>query len=398
MPKPYRIALVTSGRADYGLLKPLWLALEADAEFSPSMIATGSHLVAEQGNTLDFLKNEGITPLYTVDMKISGDSAAALGAASGLGLACFAEFFERHDFDLLVILGDRVEMLAVATAALLNRLPIAHIHGGEATFGMLDDAVRHSLTKLSALHFVAHPVYARRVIQMGEAPQRVFTVGAIGLDNVTQIPRLSVSELSQRTGMDWSKPTILLTYHPVTLNAPSLAYAEMQTVLAAALASDLQILVTMPNIDAGGGQIYQAIIEGQRAAAEQLHFVKSLGQQGYLSAMQHCALLLGNSSSGIIEAASFKKPVVNIGERQLGRLAAKNVCHVTCDTQQILNAINQVSSVDFQQSLADLQNPYGQGESAAKILVELKKINLDDRNGLLKKGFDDLPAPTEQAE
>lgn len=391
MPKAYRIALVTSGRADYGLLKPLWLALKADENFEPTMIATGAHLVKEQGDTLAVLQSEGIEPLQQIDMQFEGDHPAELGAACGRGLQGFSELFQQEAFDLLVILGDRFEMLSVAMAAMLNRLPIAHLHGGEATFGLIDDAVRHSLTKMAALHFVSHPDYARRVMQMGEQPERVFTVGAIGLDNIQQITLLSKQELAERTALDWAKPTILLTYHPVTLNDPTLSYQEMTSVLNAVKQSGLQTLITMPNIDAGGGQVYQAILDIQQQAPQQFHLVKSLGQQGYLSAMQHCALVLGNSSSGIIEAASFKKPVVNIGERQRGRVTAHNVVHVECEQQAILQAIETASSGSFQQSLADLRNPYGEGQTAQKIVQHLKSLPLNDQAWLLKKGFYDWP-------
>lgn len=391
MRSAYRIALVTSGRADYGLLKPLWLALKADDGFEPTMIATGAHLVREQGYTLEILRAEGIEPLLHIDMQLEGDRPAQLGAASARGLRGFSELFQREAFDLLVILGDRFEMLSVAMAAMLNRLPMAHIHGGEATFGVIDDAVRHSLTKMAALHFVSHADYARRVLQMGEQPERIFVVGALGLDNIHQVNLLSKQELAERTCLDWSRPTILLTYHPVTLNNPTLAYQEMISVLSAVKQSGLQTLITMPNIDAGSSRVYQAILEMQQKAPQQFRLIKSLGQQCYLSAMKHCALLLGNSSSGIIEAASFKKPVVNIGERQKGRVTARNVLHVACEQAAILRAIETAISPSFQRSLDDLRNPYGTGQTAGKIVKHLKSLPLDDREWLLKKGFYDWP-------
>ncbi|WP_192893968.1 UDP-N-acetylglucosamine 2-epimerase [Hydrogenovibrio thermophilus] len=384
-----RIALVTSGRADYGLLKPLWQKLQADALFAPTMIATGSHLVAEQGETISVLKADGIEPLLEVDMALQGDQPSQLAEASGQALARFGRLFEQHDFDLVVILGDRFEMLAVAMAAMLNRLPIAHLHGGEATFGLIDDAVRHSLTKMSALHFVSHDDYARRVIQMGEQPSRVFNVGAIGLDNIVELPLLSSTALQDETGVDWTISTVLMTYHPVTLNDASAAAQEMEVVLDAVIASGLQTVITMPNIDAGGEAMYQVIVAAQQAHPEQLHLVKSLGQLRYLSAMQHCAMVLGNSSSGIIEAASFQKPVVNIGERQLGRVTGANVLHVDCQTEAILQAIETALSDAFVCLLAGVKNPYGNGHTAEKIVGHLKTLSLQDRSALLKKGFHD---------
>ena len=391
MPEPYRIAVVTGGRADYGLLRPLWLKLKADVAFEPTMIATGAHLLKEQGHTLAVLKNEGIDPLLTVDMQIEGDRPAQLGSACGCALDGFSSLFEAHPFDLLVILGDRFEMLSVAMAAMLNRLPIAHIHGGEATFGLIDDAVRHSLTKMAALHFVSHADYANRVIQMGEQPDRVFNVGAIGLDNIADMTLLSRQTLSEQTDLDWSKPTILLTYHPVTLHDQSSAYDEMKTVLQAVQHSGMQTLITMPNMDAGGGKVYQAILDRQQESPEQFRLIKSLGQQRYLSAMHHCALVLGNSSSGIIEAASFKKPVVDIGSRQQGRVTGKNVLHVACECAAIEQAIETARSAAFNSALSGMHNPYGEGKTAEKILWQLKTLPLNDQAWLLQKGFYDWP-------
>ncbi|WP_019894278.1 UDP-N-acetylglucosamine 2-epimerase [Hydrogenovibrio halophilus] len=391
MPEPYRIAVVTGGRADYGLLRPLWLKLKADVAFEPTMIATGAHLMKEQGHTLEVLKNEGTDPLLTVDMRIEGDRPAQLGSACGRALDGFSSLFEAHYFDLLVILGDRFEMLSVAMAAMLNRLPIAHIHGGEATFGLIDDAVRHSLTKMAALHFVSHADYANRVIQMGEQPDRVFNVGAIGLDNIADMALLSRQTLSEQTDLDWSKPTILLTYHPVTLNDQASAYGEMKTILQAVQHSGMQTLITMPNMDAGGGKVYQAILDMQQETPEQFRLIKSLGQQRYLSAMYHCAVVLGNSSSGIIESASFKKPVVDIGTRQQGRVTGKNVLRVACDCLAIEQAIETARSDAFNRTLSGLRNPYGEGKTAEKMIQQLKSLPLNDQAWLLKKGFYDWP-------
>ncbi|QKI89571.1 UDP-N-acetylglucosamine 2-epimerase [Thiomicrorhabdus xiamenensis] len=385
-----RIALLTTSRADYGLLKPLWLELQK-TDFDPFMIATGAHLMPSQGRTLQQIEDDRVEPLETVDLEVSGDSETDLCRAMGTGMVKFSLLFEKLKPDLLVVLGDRFELLPACNSALIHKIPIAHLHGGEATFGLIDEAIRHSVTKMASLHFVAHEAYRRRVLQMGESPDRVWNVGAIGLDNFRRFSAWSRQELEQKTGLDFSQPVLLVTFHPVTLDSYEEAEAQADEVVSALEELPYQVLATLPNADTGGQQIEKRLLSAIERYPQRFKLVSSLGMKGYMSAMQHSAAMVGNSSSGILEAASFRLPVVNIGDRQAGRIQAENVLQVDCEREKIQAAVQTALSEGFLSCLRAMENPYGKGRAAEKIVAQLLQVNLNDKSRLLKKRFYDLP-------
>jgi UDP-hydrolysing UDP-N-acetyl-D-glucosamine 2-epimerase len=354
------------------------------------MLATGSHLIKSQGLTIDLIKKDGIEPLIAVDMQITSDSEEALCQGIATGLAEFSKVFTQHAFDLLIVLGDRFELLSACNAALIHNLPVAHLHGGEATFGVIDEAIRHSVTKMSALHFVAHETYRKRVIQMGENPQSVFNVGAMGLDNFNTVEAWSKQKLEKNTGLDFSKPVLLVTFHPVTLDESSTAESQANQLVMALEELPYQILATLPNADAGGQQIKRRLENAVEEYPEKISLVTTLGIAGYMAAMQYSAVMVGNSSSGILEAASFQLPVVNIGDRQAGRIQPSNVVNCECQKELILDAIELCFSKAFVTEIKDLQSPYGSGIAAQKIVKTLKDVDLSNTKKLLKKQFYDI--------
>jgi len=307
----------------------------------------------------------------------------AIAKSTGLGMIGFAQSFARTRPNLLVVLGDRFEMFAAAAAAMPFVVPIVHLYGGESTEWLIDEPIRHSITKMSHLHFTATEAYARRVRQMGEEPWRVTVSGALSLDNLSQIDMLTPDQLEERYGFDLSEPPLLVTFHPVTLE-----YAQTDQHIGALLGalddSGRPVIFTYPNADTAGRRIIEGINryvdEHQNAWA-----VDNLGTQGYFSLMTHAATMVGNSSSGIIEAASFKLPVVNIGNRQRGRMHDRNVIDVATTREAIREGIEQAMSNDFRTGLADLINPYGDGTAAEKIVSRLKSVELDQE--LLLKRF-----------
>lgn len=385
------IAMVTTSRADYGLLKPLWSVLKGAVDFNVTMLVTGSHLLESQGYTYRHIKTEGVSPIVKVDMKIQSDSDKDLAQGVANGLSGFSKVFSEYDFDLLIVLGDRFELLSACNAALLHRLPIAHLHGGEITIGVIDEAIRHSITKMSALHFVAHEDYRRRVIQLGEQPASVFNVGAIGLDNFDMNQACSKRELENKTGLDFSSPILLLTFHPVTLDDQQSLVTQAGQLFKALEAMSYQVLVTMTNADMGGNIISQRCQLSQERFPEKFKVVSSLGTKAYIAAMKYSAVMIGNSSSGILEAASFKLPVVNIGDRQLGRVKPDNVLDTPCEENAIKQTVEKAMSTAFKVRMESLRNPFGTGHTAEKIMGVLRKTDLKNREKLLKKYFYDLP-------
>lgn len=385
-----RVAIVTTSRADYGLLKPLWKAFQGNSVFELMMIATGGHLQETQGYSVKFIEKDGITPLINVDLQQNGDSESSVCEAMAHGLLGFSECFTKNDFDLLIVLGDRYELLPACNAALIHKIPMAHIHGGEATYGLIDEAIRHSVTKMSALHFVAHESYRNRVIQMGEHPSKVFNVGAIGLDNFNQVKPWSKKKLEMETNLNFTQPVLLLTFHPVTLDAYDSATEQANQLLSALEQLPYAVLATLPNSDTGSLQILKRLKQAMHDYPGKFEVVSTLGVQGYSAAMKYSAAMVGNSSSGIIEAASFKLPVVNIGDRQAGRIQPINIIQTECEVDPIKQAINKALSSEFNQSLQEMKNPYGDGGTAQKIVEQLAKVDFKDKAALLKKQFYDL--------
>lgn len=388
--KKSKIMVVTTGRADYGLLYPLIKKIIENNRFALQLIATGTHLSPLHGKTIQLIEEDGLNVTEKIEMTMKNDTENAISNSISIGLMGFSQLFNKLCPDLVVVLGDRYELWSVCIPAVIHKIPIAHIHGGEATFGIIDDPIRHSVTKMSAFHFASIELYAKRIIQMGENPERVFVVGAIGLDNIKAIPLMTSKELSEYTGVDFEQKVALMTYHPVTLDSYNSAEQQIQKVLSALIKTDLLILTTMPNSDTAGNIIYQKLESYSQQYPEKIKLIKNLGQKGYLSAMKFSHLMVGNSSSGIIESASFKLPVVNIGDRQAGRFKPQNIIDCVCSQEAISNAINQALSDEFKQSIGHLESPYGDGDTSIRIVKALESIDFNNKSQYLKKGFYEL--------
>jgi UDP-hydrolysing UDP-N-acetyl-D-glucosamine 2-epimerase len=344
------------------------------------------HLSEKFGMTVHDIQADGFDIAARVQIPITGGDASDISRAIGEGTLGFTKVFQQNRPDILLVLGDRFEILAAVVAALPFRIPIAHLHGGELTFGALDESMRHAITKMSHLHFVATEEYARRVMQMGEEPWRVTVSGAPGLDNLNQIERLSKSDWESRFGATLHDDFLLVTFHPVTLEADQTAY-HIDELLAALVSSGHAILFTIANADPGG-QIINTKIESFVQKNEKAQLVDNLGTQGYFTAMQHARAMVGNSSSGIIEAPSFGLPVVNIGSRQDGRARAANVIDVDYHRDAILMGIRKATDARFRAAVSGRLNPYGDGRAAARIVDKLKSVPLDQ--SLIVKKFHDI--------
>ncbi len=382
-----RIAVVTSGRADYGIYLPLLRLLEAADDFDLSLLVTGMHLSPEFGMTLRAIEEDGYHIAERVDCLLSSDSPAGVALSTGLGVQGFGRAFARSCPDLLMVLGDRFEMHAAALAALPFNLPVAHIHGGELTRGAIDESLRHSLTKLSHLHFVTTTEYRTRVIQLGEEPWRVTCCGAPSLDNLQQLPLLSAEQIAERFGVLPTAETLLVTYHPVTLEY-SQAEAQVDALLAALEQTGRPLLFTLGNADTAGRLLNLKVQDFVRRCP-QAAMVDNLGTQAYFSVMKLVAAMVGNSSSGIIEAASFGLPVVNVGIRQQGRVRGKNLIDTGNQAAAILAGIGQALDPAFRDGLQGVVNPYGCGQAAEIIVGTLRSVELG--SGLILKSFHDLP-------
>lgn len=391
MMSKWRVWAVTTSRADYGLLYPLMKKLCSDGNFDLEVVVTGSHLSPLHGRTVEQIERDGFAIAGRVEMTQQGDSENAVCQAVALGLIGFSHLMQDKRPDFIIVLGDRYELWSVSIAAVMHHVPLVHIHGGEVTFGAVDDQIRHSVSKMASLHFPSIELYGQRIIQMGEQPERVHVVGALGIDNIKAIEPMSVQELSQYAGVDFTQPIALMTFHPVTQDDAGDAAGQVREVLEALRESELFTLVTMPNADAGGHGIFEMILDYQKLYPTKFKLVKNLGQRAYLSAMQYARIMIGNSSSGIIESASFKLPVVNIGDRQAGRYKPINVLDCTCQKDVVFRAIEEAVSREFALKIKQLENPYGDGQTAERICRILKTVDFTDRGPLLKKGFYDLP-------
>jgi GDP/UDP-N,N'-diacetylbacillosamine 2-epimerase (hydrolysing) len=388
--RPRRVCVVTTSRADYGLLRGLMTAIRDDPEMELQVVATGMHLAPEFGLTYREIEGDGLRIDRKVDMLLSADSDCAVTKSIGLGLIAFSETYVGLRPDVVVLLGDRFELLSAAIAALIEKIPIAHLHGGETSQGAVDEAVRHSITKMASLHFVATEDYRRRVIQMGEDPRLVFAYGAPGLDAMHQVTLLSKSELEVHLGFALQAPTALVTYHPVTLETDTAEW-QITNLLTALTEEGVRAVITKANADSQGRSINRILEEFCADRAADYRLFDSLGQTVYLSCLRHLDLMVGNSSSGLIEAPSFALPVVNIGDRQQGRIKAANVIDVGPSVVEIVEGIRRARSKEWRETLVDLRNPYaGDGDESVsfRIKEQLKGITLME--SLLKKRFHDL--------
>ena len=344
------------------------------------------HLSPEFGLTFQEIEKDGYQIDSKVEMLLSADTPSAITKSMGLGLIGFADEFNRLKPDLILILGDRYEIMCAAIAATIARTPIAHLHGGEATEGCIDEAIRHSITKMSHLHFVAAEEYSRRVIQLGEHTNRVFCVGGTGVDNIHKLDLLSKQELENSLDFELGGKSILVTFHPVTLESNTSGDQMRELLASLSEFTDHKIIFTMPNADTDGREILK-LIESFCLDNHNCRAYTSLGQLRYLSCLKYVDVVVGNSSSGLLEVPSFKIPTVNIGDRQKGRLKAGCVIDCSPIKNQIISAIKRAVSLDFKESCKVIKNPYGEGGASQKIIQTIESIALED---IIKKSFYDI--------
>lgn len=383
------IGVVTVGRSDYGIYRPVLRALAADPRIDLEIYVSGMHLSEAHGSTVSMVEADGHRIVARIDMLTGSDSPDGIAQSIGWGVEGFSQAFKLHVPDILVVLGDRFEMFAPVVAALPFKLPVAHIHGGEVTEGAMDDSLRHSMTKMSHLHFVSTEEHGRRVRQLGEEPWRVIVSGAPSLDNLHLVELAEREDLERRHGIDLSTPPLLATFHPATLEYEQ---AEEQTVelLAALDQAGLPTVFTTPNADTSGSKIL-ALIQRYVDSHPNAWLVDNFGSEDYYSAMFYSAAMVGNSSSGLIEAPSMGLPVVNVGNRQAGRLRGPNVIDVGNGRDEILEGIRRATDPGFRDRIRGLPNPYGDGSAANRIVQTLRSVELGQP--LLVKRFCDWPSP-----
>lgn len=380
------IGLVTTSRADFGIYLPVARELKKSNKIKFFFIVTGSHLSALYGLTIREIEKEKFKIMEKGEILLAADSPSSTVKSMALALNFFAEVFSRRKIDLLFVLGDRFEMHAAALAALPFNIPVAHIHGGELTYGAIDDSLRHSITKLSHLHFVSTGEYRNRVIQLGENPENVIISGAPSLDNLKEIKILSKSEIEKKLNINLKKRFFLVTLHPETVGKVD-NRKNAQTMFKALREFDVQLIVTLPNADPGNSEIREVILSEVKRN-KNLIFFENLGTQNYFSLMSLAEAVIGNSSSGIIESASFKLPAINIGKRQEGRVRNTNVIDCDFGEQQIVNSVNFATSSEFKEKLKNCKNIYGDG-NAAKIIVRFIESRLE-KGIKTQKAFYDL--------
>lgn len=382
-----KVCIITGSRAEYGLLYPLMKAIQEDEAFVLQILVTGMHLSPEFGLTYKEIEKDGFQIHEKVEMLLSSDTDAGITKSTGLGMIGFADTFNRLKPDLVILLGDRFETFAAATAAYFAKIPIAHLHGGEVTEGATDEGLRHAITKMSYWHFTSTEAYRRRVIQLGENPEMVFNVGAIGIDNIKQIEPLDKKYLTEDLKFDLELPFLLITYHPVTLENNSAEQQFKELLAALEQFPDLRLIFTKPNADANGRIIIKLIDDYVSQNSHRAAGFVSLGQKRYLSLMRFAHAVVGNSSSGIIETPSFGIPTVNIGDRQKGRERANSVIDTQPDCEAIAASIKKAVSLEFQDFCKSVKNVYGEGKTTLGIMSVLKNRPIPQN---LKKHFFDL--------
>jgi len=381
-----KICVVTGTRAEYGLLYWLMKEIEADKNLELQLIVTGMHLSPEFGLTYKEIEKD-----FKIDKKIemllSSDTAIGVSKSMGLAQISFTEAYEELKPDILVVLGDRYEIFSAVASAMIANIPIAHLHGGETTEGAFDESIRHSITKMSHLHFTATNEYRNRVIQLGEHPSRVFNVGGMGIENIKRLKLLSKKALEDAISFKLNKKNILVTFHPVTLESTTAKKQFQELLNALDELDETHIIFTKANSDTDGRVINSMIDEYVEKNSDKSIAFTSLGQLRYLSTLQYVNAVVGNSSSGLIEAPSFKIGTINIGDRQKGRMMAKSIINCKPSQNQILKAFDRLYSIEFQEGLKTLENPYGNGCASLKIVEEIKNIDLKN---ILKKAFYDI--------
>ncbi len=382
-----KVCVVTGTRAEYGLLYWLMREIDNERDLDLQIIATGMHLSPEYGSTYQLIEQDGFQIDEKIETLLSSDTPVGVTKSLGIGVLGFADAFARLSPDIVVLLGDRYEILAAAQAAMIARIPMAHIHGGECTEGAIDESIRHAITKMSQIHFVAAERYRHRVIQLGENPLRVFNVGAPGLDNIRRLSLLDRNELESEINFELGTLSFLVTYHPVTLEDERSDERVISLLEALDEFPNAQILMTNPNSDAGGRRIRQLLDVYERKNPKRVRIFTSMGQIRYLSALKHVNVVIGNSSSGIIEAPKLHTATVNIGSRQAGRLKADSVIDCNDDRHSVLSSIKQAISEEFQVIVENTHSLYGDGNAASQMTDILKSIELQ---GIFIKKFYDI--------
>lgn len=380
-----KICVITGTRAEYGLLRWVMQGIRDDSELTLQIIATGMHLSPEFGLTYREIEQDGFHIDRKVEMLISSDTSVGIAKSMGLGLIGFADALHDLGPDLIVVLGDRFEIFSAVSAALVARIPVAHLHGGEATEGLIDEAIRHAITKMSHLHFVAAEEYRRRVIQLGEQPEYVFLVGGLGIDNIKRLKLLDRAELEASLDFKLGQKNLLITFHPVTLETATAPDQLAELLAALAELQDTQLIFTMPNADTDGRELVR-MVEQFVAQHANARAYTSLGQLRYLSCVAQVDGVVGNSSSGLAEVPSLRKGTINIGDRQRGRLQAASVINCEPTRHNITTALEKLYTPDFQSGISKVCNPYGDGGASEKITAVIKSVALQD---ILKKRFFD---------
>lgn len=381
------ISILTATRAEYGLLKPIITKLNIVDEFDVKIVATGTHLSPEFGLTYREIEKDGFVIDEKIEILLSSDTPSSISKSMGLAMISFADYFEKLNPDLLIVLGDRYETLAVATTAMNQRIPIAHLYGGETTEGAIDESIRHAITKLSYLHFTSTDEYRNRVVQLGENPERVYNVGAIGIENILSEKLLQKEELENELKISLSKPYAMVTFHPVTLENKS-SERQIESLLEVCKEyRSLDFIFTKANADAEG-RIINQLIDSYAKENDNILAFTSLGMRRYLSALKYCCMVIGNSSSGLLEAPSFGIPTVNIGDRQKGRLQASGVINCEPTEGNIRQALDLALSEELLQKAKRADNPYGDGDTSNKIVTVIKEFVINNKIDLKKKFYD----------
>ena len=378
-----KICIVTGSRAEYGLLYWLLKEVQNDQDLELQLIVTGMHLSSEFGLTYKEIEKDFKID-KKIDMLLSSDTSLGISKSMGVAQTYFSEAYNELKPDIVVVLGDRYEIFSAVSSAMISRIPVAHLHGGEATEGLIDEPIRHCITKMSHLHFTAAEEYSKRVIQLGEEPKRVFNVGGVGIENIKRLKLLTKEEFEKSINFKLNIKNILVTFHPVTLenNTSKKQFQELLNSIDGI--EDTNIIFTKTNSDTDGRIINLMIDEYTSKNSDKSIVIASLGQLNYLSSLQYIDFIIGNSSSGLLEAPSFKIGTINIGDRQRGRIKAESVIDCLPDKKNIEEAIKKIYSNEFQKLLKNVKNPYGDGCASEKIVRVLKTVSLDD---ILKKAF-----------
>ncbi|MCD4741900.1 MAG: UDP-N-acetylglucosamine 2-epimerase [Desulfobacteraceae bacterium] len=382
-----KVLIFTSTRAEYGLLRRVVLKIEKSEGLDLQLLVSGTHLVSGQGLTIEEIRSDGVKEIECIDIKLNDDSGKGICRSMGLAMQKYGEFLQDSAPDILLLLGDRYETFCCAAAAQICQVPVAHIHGGERTEGQVDEAFRHSITKMSHLHFPCCEEYKNRILQMGESPEKIYNVGSLGVENIRNMKLMEWHELEESIRFKLDKPFFLITFHPVTLEKNSSAKQFAQLLAALDNYPDYKCILTGANADTDGKIINLMINDYAGLYPDRCFSISSLGYLRYLSAMQLCEAVIGNSSSGILEAPALKVPTINIGDRQKGRIRTESIIDCEPVKDSILSALKSVCSNEFKSNMKEMKIPHGKRGTAQKIVEVIRTIDLDN---ILKKRFFDI--------